>query len=159
MKENLCMQIYKATVYRKLVVWKDLNIQLEEYQSYTVVEKVKQMNKFIETEGYIPIQLPFEEINLDTPGFFSFSEQSGNNADSTEYLDQTIGSLIEMENLIKKNFMMQPEKLKEFANNNPTQISLRDECQRLNLELLKVREENKKLIESKINNKENDSKN
>lgn len=38
-------------------------------------------------------------------------------------------------------------------------MSLRDECQRLNLELLKVREENKKLIESKINNKENDSKN
>jgi hypothetical protein len=35
-------------------------------------------------------------------------------------MDQTIGSLIEMETLIKKNFMMQPEKLKDFANNNPT---------------------------------------
>jgi len=41
MKENLLLQIFKASVYRKLVVWKDLNIQLEEYQSYTVVEKVK----------------------------------------------------------------------------------------------------------------------
>ena len=54
---------------------------------------------------------------------------------------------------------MSIDKLKDFANNNVTQISLRDECERLNLELLKLREENKKLIESKINNKENDTKN
>jgi hypothetical protein len=54
MKENLVLQIFKSSVYRKLVVWKDLNIQLEEYQSYTVVEKVKEMNKYIEHDGYSP---------------------------------------------------------------------------------------------------------
>jgi len=64
-----------------------------------------------------------------------------------------------MENLIKKNFMMQPDKLKDFANNNTTQISLRNECERLNLELMKVKEDNRKLVESKISNKENDNKN
>jgi hypothetical protein len=45
----------------------------------------------------------------------------------------------------------------DFANNNQVQISLRDECERLNLELNNVRSENKKLREDKNNSKEHES--
>jgi len=45
------------------------------------------------------------------PGYFSFSDQGGANCESTDTLDATISNMIEMENLIKKNFMMHSDKL------------------------------------------------
>ena len=54
-------------------------------------------------------------MSLDSPGYFSFSESGGANCESTETLDAMIQSFVEMENLIKKNFMMQSEKLNTFA--------------------------------------------
>lgn len=61
-----------------------------------------------------------------------------------------------MENLIQKNFMMQPDKNKmsSMTDENPSQISLRDQCERLYLELNQLKEENKKLMESKIKDKD-----
>jgi len=52
--------------------------------------------------------MEFEEISLDTPGYFSYSDQQSGNtgADSTDTLDATIFMFIEMENIIKKNYMM-----------------------------------------------------
>jgi hypothetical protein len=66
------------------------------------------MNGHLEKDGYAPTHLEFDEIYLDSPGYYNFSDNTRQHADSTEYLDQTVGSLAEMENLIKKNFMMQP---------------------------------------------------
>ena len=37
-----------------------------------------------------------------------------------------------MENLIKKNFMMQSEKLNIFAETNPVQLTLREEVEIIN---------------------------
>jgi len=59
----------------------------------------------------MPTKLAFEEVNLDTPGYFNFNESAEVQSDSTDTLDALVASLIEMENLIKKNFMMAPEKL------------------------------------------------
>lgn len=68
----------------------------------------------------MPTKLAFQEVELETSGYFSFNESIEAQADSTDSLDAMVASLIEMENLIKKNFMMAPEKLETFAKTNPT---------------------------------------
>jgi len=45
-----------------------------------------------------------------------------------------ISSLVDMENLIKKNFMMQSDKLNIFAETNNVQMTLREEVERINQE-------------------------
>jgi hypothetical protein len=62
---------------------------------------------------------------LETPGYYSFSEIANQTAESTDALDATISSFIDTENLIKKNFLMKPEKREDFANSNPEQQNLR----------------------------------
>ena len=160
MRENLLKQVFEVSLYRKLVIWNDLNIQPDEYCPQKVVDRLNQINNFQETLGYVPTRLEFEEINLDTPGFFSFLENTGNIAESTDTLDAQTGSLIEMENLIKKNFMMPPEKLKEYANNNPKQKTLRDQVEELTLELNETASKYKKMSELFYNkSKESDNSN
>lgn len=58
--------------------------------------------------------LEFQESTLETPGFFSFkSEEHTVGAESTtDALDAAIDGIVEMESLVKKNFMMPQEKLK-----------------------------------------------
>jgi len=126
MKENLTKQIFHSSLYRKLVIWNDLSIQPDEWCHKKVVDCIEQINRYQEELNYMPTKLEFEDVDLEKPGYFSFDQSVGASADSTDTLDATIQSFIEMENLIKKNFMMAPEKLLTFANNNPTQITLRD---------------------------------
>ena len=97
-----------------------MNIKHDEYGHQKVVSADDKINKYKTELNYVPTRLEFEEIFLDTPGFFSFADQgSGTISDSTDTLDATIEGFNAMENLIKKNFMMPPEKLEDFANNNP----------------------------------------
>ena len=104
--------------------------------------------------------LEFEETSLETPGgYFSFSDQGGATCESTETLDAMISSQIDMENLIKKNFMMQSEKLNIFAETNPVQLTLREEVEIINQQNADLHQKIKKLqdqIYSK--NKDNDTK-
>ena len=70
-----------------------------------------------------------------------------------------IQNTVDMESLIKKNFMIQSEKLKHFAESNPVQISLREEIEEANKELeelrLKVKGLNQQLY-SQSNNEKDD---
>jgi len=56
--------------------------------------------------NYKPTKPEFEDVSLDVPGYFSFSDTGGANCESTDTLDAMVASFVEMENLIKKNFMM-----------------------------------------------------
>lgn len=70
-----------------------------------------------------------------------------------------ISSQIDMENLIKKNFMMQSDKLNVFAETNPVQLTLREEVEIINQQNSDLQQKIKKLqdqIYSK--NKDNDTK-
>jgi hypothetical protein len=49
--------------------------------------------------------LQFNEINLEIPGYFTF-DNTNTECESTVTLDAMIANFVEMENLIKKNFMM-----------------------------------------------------
>lgn len=81
---------------------------------------------------------------LDTPGYFSYDNGSGN-CESTETLDAMIENFVEMEDLIKKNFLMtieSPEKVKEFKENNPVQQTIREELQNAMIEIDELKSEN-----------------
>ena len=58
---------------------------------------------------------------METPGYFSYDNGNGN-CESTETLDAMIENMVDMEELIKKNFLLvqnSPDKINEFINNNP----------------------------------------
>lgn len=89
------------------------------------------MNDYQDKLSYKPTKLQFREISTETPGYFSFDNGSGN-CDGTETLNALIENILEMEDLIKKNFLMtidSPQKIKEFQDNNPVQQTIREELQ------------------------------
>ena len=103
MRDSLQRQIFHSSLYRKLVIWSDLNIQPDEYSHQKVVGCITQINAFQEDLGYKPTKLGFEEVYLDMAAYFSFNESS---CESTDTMDASILAFVDMENLIKKNFMM-----------------------------------------------------
>lgn len=67
--------------------------------------------------------MPYEEVKLNEPGYFS-PDVDGKRSESTETFEQMVKSFIDMEDLIKKNFLMvrsSPDKIDEFNANNPVQ--------------------------------------
>ena len=157
MRDNLNKQIFYSSLYRKLVIWNDLSIQPDEYCHAKVVDCINQINRYQDELNYMPTKLAFEEVNLDTPGYFNFNESAEVQSDSTDTLDALVASLIEMENLIKKNFMMAPEKLEQFARTNPTQVTLRDQVEELNKDLAELKNKHKKMLEQFYSKNKDDS--
>lgn len=103
--------------------------------------------------------MQFEEVGLDSSGYFSF-EGSGTECESTVTLDAMIGNFVDMENLIKKNFMMKSEKLSKFSDSNPIQLTLREDIECMNQDLTELNGKYKDLVEKFYSqNKDNDSKN
>jgi chromosome segregation ATPase len=105
----------------------------------------------------MPTKLAFDEVTLDQPGYFSFNESAEVQSDSTDTLDALVASLIEMENLIKKNFMMAPEKLEQFARTNPTQLTLRDQVEELNQQLAELKTKHREMMERFYSKNKDDS--
>jgi len=46
MRDNLQAQVNKAVLYRKLVLWNDLNIQMDEWCHQKTVEIIGMINEF-----------------------------------------------------------------------------------------------------------------
>jgi hypothetical protein len=145
-RDNLHRQVFHSCLYRKLLIWNDLNIQCDEYSHQRVVDCFNEINDFQEKFNYKPTKLAFKEVTIETPGYFSLSEASTNEkCEATDTMDAMIQNYIDMENLIKKNFMVQSEKLDKFAKNNPIQMTLREEIEEVNQELNKMKELNRQL--------------
>ena len=106
----------------------------------------------------MPTKLEFKEISLETPGYFSSSETAGENCESTYTLEATIEHFNDMENLIKKNFLTPADKLKEMYEANPVQKTLREEIEEMKIEILHLKQQNKKLIDQ-VYSKDKDSDN
>ena len=128
LRESLIRQIFHSCLYRKLVIWKDLNIHIGDYAPQVVVDTINMYNNYKETLKYIPTRLQFQEVNLDSPGFFSFDNQS-DQAESSDVLNSLINHFIDMESLIKKNFLMASEKIFDYLDSNPVQVDLRREIE------------------------------
>ena len=128
LRESLIRQIFHSCLYRKLVIWKDLNIHIGDYAPQVVLDTINMYNNYKETLKYIPTRLQFQEVNLDSPGFFSFDNQS-DQAESSDVLNSLINHFIDMESLIKKNFLMASEKIFDYLDSNPVQVDLRREIE------------------------------
>ena len=57
MRDNLHSQIFQACLYRKLLVWNDLDIPLGEYCPQKVVDCIKMINEFQTKLNYKPTKL------------------------------------------------------------------------------------------------------
>lgn len=44
MRENLLKQIFHSSLYRKLIIWNDLNIQCDEFVPQKIVQCINQIN-------------------------------------------------------------------------------------------------------------------
>ena len=100
-------------MYRKLLIWHDLNINPGEYCKRKVVDCIKIMNDFQEKLNFKPTKLQFRHMTFETPGYFSYDNGQGS-CESTETLDALVENVVEMEQLIEKNFLMSiesPEKV------------------------------------------------
>lgn len=149
MRDNLQQQVFQACLYRKLLVWNDLNIHPGEYCPQKVVDCIKMINDFQNKLNYKPTKLQFKELTLESPGYFSYDNGSGN-CESTETLDAMIANIVDMEDLVKKNFLMtqkSPEKIQEFNENNPVQKTLRDQLEIINQEHTELKDKHKQLIQ------------
>lgn len=168
LKDNLQKQIFFGILYKKLVVWLDLNIQSDEFvhQSIAfnhnipieVVEAINLINDFKESLNYVPQKNFYQEVDLESIGQYSFLSE-GKLSDSVSTLEAVVDCIMDMENLIKKNLKLSAEKLVKFTDNNPVQITLREELEIIYKQRDQLYEENQNLKLSMITNRENDSKN
>ena len=96
LKDHLHKQVFMGILYRKLVIWMDLNIQSDEFVHSSkliktaymmwrqllitlciieVVEAINMINDFKEQLHYIPSKLFFSEVDLNTPGIYSITNE------------------------------------------------------------------------------------
>lgn len=120
-----------------------------------VVEAINQINDFKESLKYVPSKLFYSEVDLESPGYYSVNSEG----DSVSNIEALCDAYSEMENLIKKNFKLSAEKLLKFTDNNPVQLTLREELEVVYKEKNHLEDENQNLKLSLIANRENDSKN
>ena len=116
-----------GVLYRKLVIWMDLNIQSDEFVHSKVVSAINLITDLKEQLKYVPSRMFYQEVDLETPGPYSISAEG--QSESVQNLEALCEAFIDMENLIKKNFKLSSEKLTAFTESNPMQITLREELE------------------------------
>lgn len=103
-----------------------------------MVEAINQINDFKESLKYTPSKLFYSEVDLESTGYYSLNSDG----DSVANIEALCDSFSEMENLIKKNFKLSAEKLLKFTDNNPVQITLREELELVYKEKNHLHDEN-----------------
>lgn len=88
----------------------------------------------------MPTRLQFQEVSVETPGYFSSNETASDNCESTYTLEAMIDHINDMENLIKKNFLTPPDKIQEMYDANPVQKTLRDEIEVMKKEVFALKD-------------------
>ena len=104
---------------------------------------MNQINGFQETLKYKPTKPQYKEAWLDSPGFWSFSEMYESHCESTETFSALVQSWVEVENIIKKNFLVikkdvmeNATKGEDYLTRNPVQLTLREEFEEVSVELI-----------------------
>lgn len=126
MKDSLYKQVTHALIYRKILLFKDLNINSADFVEAKIANVINEMDDLEKEYGYIPTKAKLEEIKLSTPGPYTpTSEGDSRYSESVDNLYSLSISLLEMENIIKSNFKLSDEKLSKFTENNPILDTLR----------------------------------
>ena len=149
-----------GVLYRKLIIWMDLNIQSDDFEHIKIVEAISLIQDLKEEYKQAPTKLFFREVDLETSGWYSVSGQAdASSSDAVQNLEALCQSFFSMENLIKKNFKLSQEKLVAFIDQNPVQITLREELEAVYKAKNQLEEENNNFKMSMMSNRDGDSNN
>ena len=85
MKDNLMKQVSHALIYKKILLFKDLNINSADFVEAKVADITSQMEDLQKEHGYVPTKARLEELKLNTDGIYTPStEGEGKYSESVE---------------------------------------------------------------------------
>ena len=104
-KDQLLGQIYFGVLYRKVVLWKDLDIGGKDGESIfaepKVVEVHDKMNWYQQEYNCTPTRLLYEPIDGTRPGLYTdYSDSSIFKLDTCDTLHDSVLGVLEMETLM-----------------------------------------------------------
>ena len=114
MKDQLQGQIFFAVMYRKKILWDDLDLCTsgkegeDVYASPKVVEVSEKMNDYVAEMGYKPTKMIFEPISDSKPGLYT--KPSDCKPETAETFKDMISGVVEMENLINQLYLFSEDK-------------------------------------------------
>lgn len=105
MKDQLHGQIFLAVMYRKQILWDDLDMNKsgkdgeDIYASPKVVEVSDKMNSYIVELGYKPVKFIYDIDSIAKPGIYT--KTSDSKADTAETLRDMVSGVVEVEQLVQ----------------------------------------------------------
>jgi hypothetical protein len=96
---------------------------------------VKKMNELEEKYSYCPTKLEYEQTDFESPGSYHMGTGFRGVTENIAYLEAASLAFNDMERLIKKNFKLSQEKVDKFNDQNPIQITLREEIEKIMQEM------------------------
>ena len=100
--------MFQGVLYKKLITWKDLKIDPDEWASPAEVDILKSFTTLEEELGYLPTQHNYEPVTFETHAYFSVDYQSDVSG-STNMLAAMVKHYNEMERLINRNYVITEE--------------------------------------------------
>lgn len=120
-----------ALLYRKIVLWMDLNITSDDFVHAKVVEVMGMIDNYKDQLNYVPSKINYTDIQMASDGIYSLAqkEEGAGNSEAMDNLHALAEAVIDMENIIKNNFKLSEEKRTKFVDNNPVMTTLREELE------------------------------
>merc|ERR1719232_353643 len=155
LKDNLYSQLFQALLYKKTVVYEnlDLNSTVADkdsnvvYKSEKVVRMHDLLSEFKSGLGWVPDSLTYEPVGEETTGTFSVFEThegsggGGQDTESSKWLVALTEAYLDMGDVVAKNLNLPPEKIESFIQTNPVQRDLRQQVENLQIQYLKLKKE------------------
>lgn len=114
MKDQLIGQIYFAVMYRKQILWDDLDMNKggkdgeDIYASLKVVEVSEKMNQYAQELGYKPIRFIYEPVTDLKLGLYTKGQDC--KPETAETLKDMIAGTIDLEHLIQQLYLLSEDK-------------------------------------------------
>ena len=146
-RDNLLSQAFKALLYRKIVLWMDLDILETGYVKGDILEAVQNIIAFKNKHGYIPVRVeyihPKKSSELPTINESGRANPALNLANSFESFTEEFQSMV---SLIENNFQLKTVKPTQKSNLKSSKVdSLRQQLEDVHREKEKLEEDIQKL--------------
>jgi hypothetical protein len=102
------------------------------------------MKEYNTQKKYIPTREYYKELS-GKDGFFTDITMQKDQSEASKAIERMVSDVIEMEDLIKDNFLQSEVRKKEFYSLNPVQNNLRKQCEEQRLLIETLEKETEKL--------------
>ena len=144
LKDNLYSQMFTALLYKKTLLYEDLDLNssvaTKGNEIIYTTEKILQMhNKIADFEAirnHLPQKIDYVPITEETTGCYTSFNEGSNDVgsemtESSKSLEALTDAIVDMTDLVQKNWLFSEEKIKGFMETNPVQRSLRVQVEQL----------------------------